>query len=215
MINMQSKLKEFNIARKLKGALTTFVALQRMQNELGATASALEAQERLLLVQKDPERLEELRESFDMLDRDHMDRISLENLAEFLRMFGSYKNDDEVKKMIERYDVYNHGHITFDEFCIMMGPTMSESNPQEMQATFNALDVNHVGQLTRAELREVLVKIGGVTSDSELEAMLALADKKGTGSIDFQTFSEFMSTPVSDWTSSEQSGELPWNSDVY
>ncbi len=34
-------------------------------------ASMIEAQERLRAVHADPERLEELRESFDMLDMDH------------------------------------------------------------------------------------------------------------------------------------------------
>jgi hypothetical protein len=153
LVNMQSKLKEFNIARKLKGALNTFVsahghplrpspndgtlapthpdslfedahqhmriyiyiyahlnmhvinaplaslqiALQRMQHGIGHTANAQEAEKRLLAVKADSERLEELQESFEMLDRDHQDRISVDNLSEFLQMFGTYKTHDEVR----------------------------------------------------------------------------------------------------------------------
>ena len=73
------------------------IALQRMQHGIGHTADAQEAEKRLLAVKADGERLEELQESFEMLDRDHQDRISVDNLSEFLQMFGTYKTDDEVR----------------------------------------------------------------------------------------------------------------------
>jgi len=197
LVNMQSKLKEFNIARKLKGALNTFIALQRMQHGIGHTANAQEAEKRLLAVKADSERLEELQESFEMLDRDHQDRISVDNLSEFLQMFGTYKTHDEVKSMLDRYDVFRHGYLSFDEFCIMMGPASVEGN--EMHATFDALDLNHTGKLTASELKEVLVKIGGITSEEELRAMLHLADPSNSGVIDYNSFADMINRPVSTW----------------
>jgi hypothetical protein len=92
--------------------------------------------------------------------------------------------------MLDRYDVFRHGYLSFDEFCIMMGPASVEGN--EMHATFDALDLNHTGKLTASELKEVLVKIGGITSEEELRAMLHLADPSNSGVIDYNAFADMI-----------------------
>jgi len=97
---------------------------------------------------------------------------------------------NQVKAMLDRYDVFRHGYLSFDEFCIMMGPASVEGN--EMHATFDALDLNHTGKLTASELKEVLVKIGGITSEEELRAMLHLADPSNSGVIDYNAFADMI-----------------------
>ena len=60
------------------------------------------------------------------------------------------------------------------------------------QANFDAMDVSHTGKLSTEQLREILVKLGGVSSHEEMQKMLALADKKGLGEIDYAAFAEIM-----------------------
>ncbi|KAJ1484062.1 hypothetical protein T484DRAFT_1895004 [Baffinella frigidus] len=121
----------FIIGRKLKGAILTFAALSRFQSCLSYHATArealeptpLEALEVLRVVRGDEKRLAELRASFDLLDRNHLDQITVEDVAEFLHKFGNYTSHAEAKKMVDGIDLYHLGHISFDEFCIMMGPS--------------------------------------------------------------------------------------------
>eukprot|EP00286_Rhodomonas_abbreviata_P016967 CAMPEP_0181321360 /NCGR_PEP_ID=MMETSP1101-20121128/18638_1 /TAXON_ID=46948 /ORGANISM="Rhodomonas abbreviata, Strain Caron Lab Isolate" /LENGTH=404 /DNA_ID=CAMNT_0023429171 /DNA_START=65 /DNA_END=1279 /DNA_ORIENTATION=+ len=169
---MQSKLRTYNVARRLKG-----------------------------VVKEDEGRVEELQEAFNLLDRDGSGRISVVNLAEFLRMFGTYKSEQEAREMLDGFDLYHLGHISFDEFCIMMGPANLQGQGKEelIKETFDAMDIHHSGKITPAELNEVLVKLGRAATADEVQEMVKLADKKGDGVIDLEEFSELLSRPYTDY----------------
>mmetsp|Transcript_32449 Transcript_32449/g.50542 ORF Transcript_32449/g.50542 Transcript_32449/m.50542 type:complete len:514 (+) Transcript_32449:267-1808(+) len=208
--NMQTQLKEYNINRRLKSAINTFTALAKMRGASCIHLSPKEARQRLQAVEADKERIDELREAFNILDRDHMNRISVNNLTEMLRILGNYKNPQEVKNMVDGFDLYHLGHISFEEFCIMMGPREKGKGTalsvKEMMDVFSSLDVHNLGNITAAELQEVMQKLGTQMTDAEVKEAMKKIDKKGDGVIDFE---EFQSLMTEDW------GEEMWVSDVY
>jgi len=120
---IQTQLQDLR-ARKLMGAVHSLTALQRMRStvDLRALHHVIrgEAETRLAHLKLQPEREAELRESFDLLDRDRSGRISLKNLSDAMHAFGLRTGEDELSDMMERFDLFQTGDITFDEFCIMM-----------------------------------------------------------------------------------------------
>jgi Ca2+-binding EF-hand superfamily protein len=221
----QDKLKGFNIARKLKGALLTFSALSRFQNAMSFRPTPKEAMDRLAEVQADATRLAELRESFDLLDRNHLDQITVENVAEFLHRFGNYTSHEEAKKMVDGIDLYHLGHISFDEFCIMMGPRSGKKTVKrgvstteaEFNETFNMLDTDNKGVISKEDIMKVLNRIGTETSDHEVDFMLKCVGKEveHQGTINKNAFVELMRRPSSDWVANDWEASEGFVSDVY
>jgi len=197
---MQDELKKYNAARKFKGAIHTLSALQRMVSGKTAKMPTLEqAADVLKQVQGDPERLSELKESFDLLDRDKSGIIDTVNLTDTIGSLGHKRTENEIENMIQRFDVNKTGHITFDEFCIVMGPAkhgieLAVSSEKAMKATFNAFDFLGTGVITPMELKEVLRRLGAEASDDDVASMVAIADTNGDGVIDFEEFKKLMST---------------------
>eukprot|EP00284_Hemiselmis_tepida_P013962 CAMPEP_0174918056 /NCGR_PEP_ID=MMETSP1355-20121228/2861_1 /TAXON_ID=464990 /ORGANISM="Hemiselmis tepida, Strain CCMP443" /LENGTH=495 /DNA_ID=CAMNT_0016163213 /DNA_START=168 /DNA_END=1655 /DNA_ORIENTATION=- len=194
MPHMQEELRKWNSARKFKGAISTLSALQRMVSgkELHVPTPE-QAAEVLRRVKADPERLQELEESFNLLDRDKSGKISTVNLNDAIGSLGHKRTEDEIRNMIQRFDVHKTGDITFDEFCIVMGPrirdrSVSVATEREMKATFQAFDFLGTGAITHMELKEVLRRLGSDASDTEVAHMIEIADVNSDGVIDFNEF---------------------------
>ena len=117
--HMQDELKKWNSARKFKGAINTLSALQRMvSGKTPNIPTPEQAVEVLRQVKQDPERLSDLQESFNLLDRDKSGIIDTLNLQDTVGSLGHKRTEEEVKNMIQRFDVHKTGHITFDEVCL-------------------------------------------------------------------------------------------------
>ncbi len=66
---------------------------------------------------------------------------------------------------------------------------MPKLDDKELKAIFDEFDVNGDGHIQRAELRNVMQKMGQSPTDEELMAMFAAADADKDGSIDFEGIS--------------------------
>ncbi|EKX42291.1 CHK2 DNA damage checkpoint kinase [Guillardia theta CCMP2712] len=201
--NVQERLQELQVAsRRLKGAVNTFAALLRMSRPLASFPDEGERKSILESVKSDPIRLEVLKESFDMLDRDHTGFIDLTNLTESLRALGIDRSEKQIKDMMDHFDVLRNGTISFDEYCMMMGPGhynehgYSKSMENELRSIFHAFDLQRTGSINGRELREILHRLGTDLSDSELDAMVSSADRNKDGVIDWDEFKHFMLSQV-------------------
>eukprot|EP00293_Proteomonas_sulcata_P011366 CAMPEP_0184296592 /NCGR_PEP_ID=MMETSP1049-20130417/7527_1 /TAXON_ID=77928 /ORGANISM="Proteomonas sulcata, Strain CCMP704" /LENGTH=175 /DNA_ID=CAMNT_0026605909 /DNA_START=511 /DNA_END=1035 /DNA_ORIENTATION=+ len=158
------------------------------------------ARQRLSAVENDQERLQELREAFDILDRDRRQQIRVKNLTEVMWIWGKYRNEAEISQMLDGFDLYHLGHINFEEFCIMMGPrpegTGSDLSQEELMEVFKSIDQNGRGKLTAGELREVLERLGTSMTDDEVQKAMARFGKKRDGSLDFEDFKQLMKTSL-------------------
>mmetsp|Transcript_2202 Transcript_2202/g.5806 ORF Transcript_2202/g.5806 Transcript_2202/m.5806 type:complete len:353 (+) Transcript_2202:334-1392(+) len=105
----QEKLREWNAVRKLKGAISAAVAIDRLIDPAGPGLSRLrmDADERKQVLErlhKDREVEEELKESFDILDVDHKGRLDAHALIEGLHAFGA---DPEVSNSVRVFTMFS------------------------------------------------------------------------------------------------------------
>jgi len=134
MPQMQTRLEQLR-STTLMGAVLSLTALRRMRaadRDWPAVHQNMkhDAESRLAAVRRDAEREEELRAGFDLLDGDQSGRISVEDLAKATAALGVKVSRCEVQAMLARFDLYKVGALTFEAFCIMMGPNPGESTRQ-------------------------------------------------------------------------------------
>eukprot|EP00286_Rhodomonas_abbreviata_P015258 CAMPEP_0181322842 /NCGR_PEP_ID=MMETSP1101-20121128/19450_1 /TAXON_ID=46948 /ORGANISM="Rhodomonas abbreviata, Strain Caron Lab Isolate" /LENGTH=508 /DNA_ID=CAMNT_0023430795 /DNA_START=99 /DNA_END=1623 /DNA_ORIENTATION=- len=203
MSGMQQRLKDWNGARRLKGAISTFAALMRMSSSLLEELPDHAEQEAILAkVRSDEARMQVLRESFDMLDRDKTGVINLQNIQDSLQALNFLKTPVELKNMLKRFDVRNTGEIDFDEFCIMMGPAYymrkesAHEHESELANIFDAFDLQRTGTINPAELKEILSRLGTKLTDEELNDMVRQADSNSDGVIDYPEFKAFLESHI-------------------
>jgi len=133
---VQKRLRDWQATRRLKAAINTFVALLRMSSAMLSELPDEATQEKILQkVRADPARMEVLEASFATLDRDKSGVLDVQNIADSMKALGVAKSQGELNEMVQRFDVKKTGHITFEEFCIMMGPAYyDQSSPGNQSA---------------------------------------------------------------------------------
>mmetsp|Transcript_38265 Transcript_38265/g.113411 ORF Transcript_38265/g.113411 Transcript_38265/m.113411 type:complete len:152 (-) Transcript_38265:322-777(-) len=67
--------------------------------------------------------LEELREVFDMMDKDKGGSLNVEEVKQLLDMLGMKMRMDEVEAMVAEIDHDHSGEVEFDEFVKVMTST--------------------------------------------------------------------------------------------
>ena len=70
------------------------------------------------------EQVEELRQAFDMFDRDKGGSISTRELGYTMRAMGMNPTEAEILDLLCEFDSDNNGTIEFEEFCLMMSGKM-------------------------------------------------------------------------------------------
>ncbi|XP_055544043.1 calmodulin-beta-like [Wyeomyia smithii] len=63
---------------------------------------------------------EELREAFQIFDRDGNGLISVDELREALKMFGDELSEEELEQLMREADINCDGQIDYEEFVIMI-----------------------------------------------------------------------------------------------
>ena len=79
------------------------------------------------------------------------------------------------------------GHISFDEFCTLMSRQTAPVDQSYLQA-FRQFDKNGDGVLSAQELKTVMASLGSPLTDTDIEAMIRLADANGDGRVDYEEF---------------------------
>jgi EF-hand domain pair len=100
-----------------------------------------------------------------------------------------------------------NGQIDFDEFVAMLARriTTPQEEEIELQESFRVFDKNGDGFISTSELRQVIINLGEVPTDDELEAMIREADVNGDGRVDYNGRRSFV---LADFAArSEDTGE--------
>ncbi|CAF4587624.1 unnamed protein product, partial [Rotaria sp. Silwood1] len=63
---------------------------------------------------------EEILKAFKLFDDDETGKISLKKLRRIAREIGDNVNEEELKAMIDEFDLDGDGEINFDEFMAML-----------------------------------------------------------------------------------------------
>ena len=67
-----------------------------------------------------PSQKSELREAFDLFDKDGDETISCNEFKSLFLCFGMRVTQEEVEALVLQYDADESGEIDFEEFCEMM-----------------------------------------------------------------------------------------------
>jgi len=137
----------------------------------------------------------ELRETFQLIDKDGDGLISLDELSCVLRSTGQLYSEQQLLTMINEADRDGDGRIDFDEFVCL---TDNQSQlicrtDQELLLAFQLFDQDGNGYISGEELRDVMASLGEKLTEEELEAMMSEADTDNNGLIDFNEFKTMFS----------------------
>ncbi|XP_047944839.1 probable calcium-binding protein CML35 [Salvia hispanica] len=132
----------------------------------------------------------DLKQAFQMIDRDGDGKIEKGELERLLRRIGAEPpSQEELKLMLNEVDSDGDGCISLDEFYAISSPACDG----EMRETFDFFDSDRDGRITAEELLEVFKTIGdaGCTLE-ECRRMIRGVDRNGDGFVCFQDFTRMM-----------------------
>ncbi len=70
-----------------------------------------------------------------------------------------------------------------------------EFSDEDIRSTFNFLDLDKNGYVGANELRHILINMGELITDEEVDTMISMLDGQGDGQVNFQQFSTMARTP--------------------
>jgi len=144
--------------------------------------------------------IEELREAFNLFDRDHDGCITAKEIRTVMRGLRLESTDQEITDMINNVDVDGSGTVDFTEFLAMMSSstcrrvmdTQKKTEEEELRQAFRVFDIDSNGFIDANELKITMFNLGENLSDKDLKHMLKLADKNKDGKIDYEEFISMM-----------------------
>lgn len=139
----------------------------------------------------------ELRETFDLLDRNGDGLITLDEVEAALRTLGQEPSSADVATLLDGIE----GPLSFDSFSALLTAyfdrgTAAANAPDvrdaELREAFRVFDKNNDGAITPDELAAVFLSLGEQLSEAEVAAMIASVDANKDGLISFDEFCHLM-----------------------
>ncbi|XP_059148180.1 calmodulin-A-like isoform X2 [Physella acuta] len=148
----------------------------------------------------DRERLE-MKQAFDMFDKNNDGKISCDELGCVLRTLGHEYSQIEIEDMIKHADINENGYVEYDEFLVLMKrwSTQAVDVPEEVdktedktKETFKVFDMDGNGYIDQHELRYIMKRLGENLEEEDVKEMFQLADLNGDGLIDYDEFQKLL-----------------------
>ncbi|KAL3859877.1 hypothetical protein ACJMK2_010065 [Sinanodonta woodiana] len=140
------------------------------------------------LTELSEDKIQELKESFALFDKNGDGMITKEELNSVLYSFGVRSTILELQAMIRTVDIDKSGTIDFNEFMKIFQRKLSVDPEMELHEVFCFFDKDKDGGISPDELYEVLNKLGEVITKDEVEAMIKEADINRDGKVDYEEF---------------------------
>jgi len=154
------------------------------------------------------EQMEELREAFGLFDSDNKGALDARELKAAIRAMGFDVKKEQVRKMMMDIGRDPSQLISQDDFFEIMKDKMQEKGSrEEVMKIFQLFDEDRSGKITLKTLKKIAIDIGDTSSDEELRAMIAEADRDKDGGLNFEEFYRVMrrrnDDPLSCWSDSD------------
>ena len=126
--------------------------------------------------------------------------ITTRGLRKVLQCLGITPTELELKEMVDEVDIDDDGKINCDEFLIIMGKKMKQTDRKKgcikdgctndscIKETFGIFDDFGNGFVSKAELRNVMINLGERLKDEELDEMIKVADIDLDGRVNYEEF---------------------------
>ena len=107
------------------------------------------------------EQLDELREAFDLFDKDGSKSISKDELRHVFKAMGQDYSDEELTKMVKGADRDGNAEISFFEFCVLMAGNIKQPEKKDEYAeAFKVFDRLANGTVDTVELVQAMTNVG-------------------------------------------------------
>ena len=136
----------------------------------------------------------ELKDAFDLFDKDKDGRITTGELGTVMRSLGQDPTDTELRDMVNEIDIDGNGTIEFSEFVAMMANKLKDGGDpdEDLKEAFKVFDKDNNGFISQSELRLVMANLGEKLTDDEVEEMILEADIDGDGQVNYEEFVAIM-----------------------
>lgn len=139
----------------------------------------------------------DLKEAFELFDKNHDGKISSDELGCVLRSLGLEYKQEEVDEMIKNADTNENGSVEYDEFLVMMQkfaqhPPNIASMDEKTREAFRVFDLDGNGYIDKNELRQVMTRLGETLSEDDVKEMFREADLNNDGKIDINEFRQLL-----------------------
>ena len=116
--------------------------------------------------------------------------MKTEDLGKCVRQLGFTPNSSQLFLMLQNADPKRLGFVSLENFLVAMrraiiNPPLTE---QEVRSAFSVFDEENNGFIATSKLRRILVNIGDVFDENEIEEMIKHADARKTGFIAYNKF---------------------------
>lgn len=131
--------------------------------------------------------VENFKEAFALFDKKGQGVIDVNSLGGVMRAIGLEPSEAELRNMITEVDGSGKGAVDFAEFMKMMSKN-GATTANEIKETFAIFNSSGSGSISKSELKEMMGKFGEAITDQELDDMIKVIDKSGTGKVSFADF---------------------------
>ena len=137
--------------------------------------------------------LHDLKEVFRTIDKDNNGYINLKELETAMRAFGFEFTDIEIIDLMKEYDKDGNDNLDLVEFIDLMNKKREEQKEeQDIIETFEALDINDDGFLSKKKLNLLFENIGLDINQDIIDEFFQYADKDRDNKINLGEFINFM-----------------------
>ena len=139
------------------------------------------------------EKSREVKEAFDMFDRDKDGKIDNKELTNVMKALGYNLADKEISEIVGEYDKEGDGKLTYEELLNMINSRSKEIDAEdELIEAFRIFDKEGKGYIGAEEIKHLLLMLGESMSAEEIEEIITQADIDGDGKVSYQDFAKLM-----------------------
>ena len=134
----------------------------------------------------------ELREAFNIFDKDSDGSIPLDKLILLLKSLKQNPTQNEIKELAE---TFGNLKINFNQFLIIMAKRIEKKNIDEdkyFRSLFDVMDRNKNGKISLEEIKYLISHSNVDISDEDIKFLTKEADSDGDGLISYDEFLIFM-----------------------
>ncbi|CAM4776317.1 unnamed protein product [Rotaria magnacalcarata] len=174
------------ILQRLRNVDLSTVSLEILMNQCPEVPKTYLKQNQKALSNRE---LKELRDAFDLFDRDQSGAISSSELKQILIALNFHPTDSLLRKIMKEMDTDGNGSIEFDEFVKVMKHVYQRAyTDQEMRRAFKCFDTDNSGYITTSELHEVFRRLNRDISEHRISEVLSAVDMDNDGKISYEEF---------------------------
>ena len=139
------------------------------------------------------EKSREIKEAFEMFDRDKDGKIDNKELNNLMKAIGYNLTEKEISEIMGENDSDNDGKLKFEEVLFMINNRSKEIDTEdELIEAFRIFDKEGKGYIGMEEIRHLLLMLGESMTSEEIEEIITQADLDGDGKVSYQDFAKLM-----------------------